>query len=356
MTFVAEPAADGPQARPTLGAIRWDAWSGGGVTRQVERTLAPAKYHARLPWFAEVSGDGSVRIDSNRQEIMDREIAYAADAGLDYWAFLLYPDGTDMSEALRRYRASRLRRRLNYCVILHNAFGVQDEAWPRERDRAVALLREPGYQRVCGGRPLVYAFAVRHHGAFPAARFTEFRQAARATGVDPYCVSMGWSPADEYARAAPLGFDAVSHYACGSDDATFTALCRRVETGFWGQAADARVPYVPLVTTGWEKNPRKDHPVSWELDHDYHQQAVFPSIAAPAEIVAHLGRACAFVNHHADLCPADTVIAYAWNEHDEGGWLCPTWTPEGTPNTERLDAIRALLGNGDGRRRTARVP
>ena len=34
---------------------------------------------------------------------------------------------------------------------------------------------------------------------------------------------------------------------------------------------------------------------------------------------------------------------YAWNEHDEGGWPVPTWTPEGKPDTSRLDAIRRVL-------------
>jgi arabinan endo-1,5-alpha-L-arabinosidase len=28
---------------------------------------------------------------------------------------------------------------------------------------------------------------------------------------------------------------------------------------------------------------------------------------------------------------------------DEGGWLCPTWTPEGAPDTRRLDAIATVL-------------
>ena len=41
-------AAQNP-SRPTVGAIRWDAWSGGEVTREVERSLGPAQYHARLP-------------------------------------------------------------------------------------------------------------------------------------------------------------------------------------------------------------------------------------------------------------------------------------------------------------------
>src|SRR5450759_2636971 len=96
-------AAAEERTRPVVGAIRWDAWTGGDVTRQVERTLGPEKYNARLPWFAEVLSDGAVRIAGGRQEVMDREIGFAVEAGLDYWAFLLYPASNSMSESLRLY-------------------------------------------------------------------------------------------------------------------------------------------------------------------------------------------------------------------------------------------------------------
>ncbi|MCY2991404.1 MAG: hypothetical protein NTY19_26545 [Planctomycetota bacterium] len=333
-------ASDAPRmpARPLVGAIRWDAWTGGEVTVQVERTLGPKKYHARLPWFAEVLGDDQVRIQGGRQEVMDQEIAFAARAGLDYWAFLLYPEASSMSESLRLYRNSKARRRINSCVILHNNFKVSDDQWPRERDRAVALLREPGYQTVLGGRPLVFAFQTKED------RVAQFRQAAQAVGSDPYCVLMGWNPAADFRRAAPLGFEAVSAYAYGSDDATFAALCKRVETNYWQRAVADHVPYVPLVTTGWDKNPRKESPVSWERDHGYHRQTVFPATATPAEIASHLERALAFVREQPDCCRANAVIIYAWNEHDEGGWLCPTWTPDGKSNTDRLETIGQVLG------------
>lgn len=329
--------------RPLVGAIRWDAWTGGEVTQQVEKTLGPLKYQARLPWFAQVNGDQDVRIAGGNQETMDQEIAFAADAGLDYWAFLLYPEGGSMSDALRLYLSSAKRRQINFCLILHNAFGVSDAQWPRERDRALALLREPGYQTVCGERPLVYAFEVKHQGVFPEARFAEFRQAAKRDGLDPYCVYMGWNPKADFALAAPWGFEAVSHYAACSADAEFAQLVRQVETDYWTAALAAQVPYVPLVTTGWDKQPRRENPVSWERDHAYHAQTVFPATATPDDIARHLDDACAFVRQHPSLCPANTVILYAWNEYDEGGWLCPTWTPGGAPDSQRLRAIASIL-------------
>ena len=48
--------AAGPKRRPLVGAIRWDAWHGDlGVPGQaVQKSLGPARYHFRLPWFAKV--------------------------------------------------------------------------------------------------------------------------------------------------------------------------------------------------------------------------------------------------------------------------------------------------------------
>lgn len=329
--------------RPIVGAIRWDAWTGGAVTQQVERTLGPNRYHDRLPWFAEVVGENQVRINGGSQEIMDQEIGYAVDAGLDYWAFLLYPDASPMSRALKTYLTSASRKKINFCVIIHGAFGVSEEQWPKERDRAVALLKEPGYQTVLGNRPLVYAFSVKYQNKFPVERFAEFRRAAQNAGVNPYCVYMGWNPASDFGAQKANGFDAVSAYACGSDDATFDSLCKRVEQRYWQNAASAGIPYVPLVTTGWDKQPRKDNPVSWERDHPYHKQQVFPSTATPQEIASHLEKGLRFVKDHPKVCVANTIIVYAWNEHDEGGWLVPTWTKKGIANTERLDAIRRIV-------------
>lgn len=336
-------AAETGHRRPIVGAIRWDAYTGGEVTAQVERSLGPRKYHGRLPWFAKVIDDDHVRIDGSPQGVMDREIAFASDAGLDYWAFLLYPEDSSMSRALGNYLRSAQRPRIGFCVILHNSLGVPESQWPRERDRAVALLKEPGYQTMLDGRPLVYAFDAGFLGGTHAQRFADFRRAAARAGLRPYCVYMGWDPASDFPKASAQGFDAVSAYAHGSADATYAALAEALEKRQWQSAAAAGVPCVPLVTTGWDKQPRKDNPVSWEKGDAYHRQTVFPSAAAPREIARHLGRAMRFVLDNPRTCPADAVILYAWNEHDEGGWLSPTWSPDGRPNTERLDAIAPLL-------------
>lgn len=62
--------------RPLIGAIRWDGWYGDGVvTRAVESSLSPPKYHFRLPWFAQVRDDGTVRVNGDSPAVMEQEIA-----------------------------------------------------------------------------------------------------------------------------------------------------------------------------------------------------------------------------------------------------------------------------------------
>jgi len=309
------------------------------VTAAVERSLGPAKYHPRLPWFAEVLRDQQVKIDGSSQEIMDQEINFAADAGLDYWAFVQYDHDIPLSRALNNYLSSPQRDRINFCLILHIPFGAPPARWPIQRDRALAMLKEPGYQTVLDGRPLVYSFDMKHQGQFAAERFAEFRRMAQEAGLNPYYVYMGWSPRSDFAFASQHGFDAVSSYAAASKVADFAQLCQYIETDLWGNAVAAGVPYIPIVSTGWDPSPRNDNPVSWGTGRD---DRCVPT-ATPAEIASHLKRAVDFVQKNPKVCPARAVIVYAWNEHDEGGWLAPTWTAEGKPDAQRLDAIRPLL-------------
>ena len=310
------------------------------MTEQVEKTLGPERYHDRLPWFARVVDETTVSIDGGPQAVMDREILFAADAGLDYWAFLVYPESSSMSTALKQYLVSPERKRINFCLILHNTLNARGEQWPRERARAVALLQESQYQTVLNGRPLVFAFT---GAGFPFERFSEFLAAARGAGLNPYYVFMGWNPASDFRKVSDRGFNAVSAYARGGTQGTFSELVDATERHYWLGAAKAKVPCVPLVTTGWDKRPRQDNPVSWEKGHAYHEQRGFPAKATPAEIASHLSRAMAFVRSNPDICRANAIIIYAWNEHDEGGWLSPTLGADGKPDSARLDAIRGVL-------------
>jgi hypothetical protein len=90
---------DPTRAKPIVGAIRWDAWVGdlSDVGLMVEKTLAPQHWHYRLPFYAKEISSTQVQVRGATQEIMDQEIAYASQSGLDYWAFVIYPEDNALS-------------------------------------------------------------------------------------------------------------------------------------------------------------------------------------------------------------------------------------------------------------------
>lgn len=343
-------AAQSPAPRPSVGAIRWDAWHGpaSNVGLTVEKTLAPARWHYRLPFFGKVVGENAVEARGDTQEIMDREIEYAHAAGLDYWAFVIYPEDNALSNGLRLYLSSAHRDKVRFCLNLQGGWegGGGGAAWEDKVRRYVALFRKKSYQTVLDGRPLVYLYSVDDlvgPGRFETweearAAFDRLRAATLKAGLKtPYIVAQGWSPEVLAKQAETLGLDALGAYAssAGAKAAPYADLAAHTERWWDAFAAQGR-DTVPLATAGWDMRPRVETPVPWVKGGDIEQYYGAP---APEELSAHVGKALQWCRDHPDTAHAQTVLVYAWNEFDEGGWLCPT-LKEGTA---RLDALKEVL-------------
>ena len=334
-------------ARPTVGAIRWDGWFGptGTVGKAVHATLAPAKWHYRLPFYAKVLGDNRIEIDGTPQATMDREIEYAANAGLGYWAFVTYSGDDPLSLALKRYLSSPVRSKINFCLITECA------RWPATSfaDRLLSLMQEPGYQRTPDGRPLLYLGFIEDKwlkklGGIEGFRKTldAFRSEAAAKGLPkPYIVIMDFHADQGKKWADALGCDAISTYAAGWNYGRVPYVKWAAATEqFWEQCRVTGRSVVPTVMTGWDPRPRVDTPTPWGSAYSSHNgQVDRADTATPAQIADHLNDALRWLITHRDAAPAQTAIIYAWNEFDEGGWLAPTLS-EGTA---RLDAIHGVL-------------
>lgn len=323
------------ETRTLVGAIRWDGWCGDRhrVGLDLERVLAPPRYHYRLPFFAVVGEAGAVQVRCTAQEVMDREIAFAREAGLDYWAFDWYPPGSGLALARDLYLASPRRGSLRWCAILGTGlFTDNDRAW------LVEQFRTPHYQCVAGGRPLVYVFDA---GPKHAALVQGLRQEASRAGVaQPFVVVMGWSAAVADAADA-CGADALGAYVTPLGRRSPFAANMEHERAQWRALLSTGRQMVPTVTTGWDPRPFLDCPVDWypPVSGDHWVEP-----AAPAEIAAQLREAIAFANAHPEATLANTVLIYAWNENAEGGWIVPTLhelRDAGYPL--RLDAVRSVL-------------
>lgn len=342
--------AEERETRPIVGAIRWDAWHGSAseVGLIVEKTLAPGHWHHRLPFYGKALGQNAVEARGHTQEIMDREIAYARAAGLDYWAFVIYPEDNALSLGLKRYLSSAHKADINFCLNLQGEWESRGGpgAWPEKVRRYVSYFQEPTYQTVLKGRPLVFLYSVEGlvgPGRFETwetarAAFDQLRAAAGEAGVgNPYIVAQGWSPEVLKKQAEKLGLDAIGAYASNGGDkaAPYAALATHTER-WWNDFKATGSEVVPLVSAGWDMRPRVETPVPWVKGGDIEQYYAAPTAK---ELAAHLERAMTWCRENPDAAKAQAVLIYAWNEFDEGGWLCPTLS-EGT---SRIDAMREVL-------------
>jgi len=328
----------------TMGAIRWDAWYGSSETdnasKEVCGTLSHPAHRWRLPFFAEVSPDGDVKIDGRRAEVVEREIDFAANGGLDYWAFLVYENGRSMNNAMPFYLKARNRDRLKFCIVLI-MYRKEKWRWPDTCDRWLGYLDEPGYMKVCGGRELVFVYPDR----LPREFLDDFFRKAKERGHNPYYVGMTFAKPATCEKVAKdcAGMDAVGAYNFVSRDVAYDydKMMDFLEKNQWRAAAKDGLVLVPTVNAGFDASPRRDTEVSWQKgmweNWKFHPPLTREQLARATHRVKR------FVLSHPTTCEAKTCLWYAWNEFDEGGWLCPTRRADGTPDVMRLEAVKSAL-------------
>jgi len=325
--------------RPQVGAIRWDAWIGNfgnglkevrSVGLQVERSLSPHSYHYRAPFYSMVISNDSIQCQGTSQRIMDQEIAYANHAGLDYWAFCWYPFHSGLDTARQLYLASKHSRDIKWCLILGtNPFDLKTDAkW------LVAEFKKPNYEKVLNGRPLLYVFS---NPAIKGGSLQDLIELAIKEGVKkPYIAFMMQSDKD-LVQADKLKADALSAYISwkGKNGEPYFPVIPKADSTGWEKYKDQGRKVIPWVTSGHNTKPRIDHPVSWtKVPADNWVQD-----GSPNQIARHLSNCISWVNKNSAVAEADCILIYAWNEFDEGGWICPTLGH----NTKRLDAIKRVL-------------
>lgn len=335
----------------TIGAIRWDAWFAGNT---YESNLAPPQWHSRLPFYASVLPNGRVEVRSDKQHVMDREIALASKAQLDYWAFCYYHpkswDGADnYNYGWRLYLSSKQKTKMHFCLLLQGPHLGPKSEWPETMRTLVRILQEPTYQNVLDGRPLVFMFSVLEMktwaGSSKAAkdRLDDLRAECRKAGLkNPYLVAQVYRTKDGIEAINALGVDAISSYSLpggtGDREYPFGELAK-ANRDFWNACKATEKPVVPIVNTGWDNRPRRGKPGAAGLSGPWFTEPT------PGELGNHVRSAIQWNRDNPGAAQANTIIIYAWNESDEGGWLVPTFS-EGPA---RLDAIREVLGEVRGR-------
>jgi hypothetical protein len=334
----ASPSREKSAKHVTIGAIRWDAWFSDAVNPW-EKNLGDKKWHGRLPFYAKIIADDHVEVHGDTQAAVDQEIAYAKAGGIDYWAFLYYQDYDVMNRARRLYLSSQHKRDVNFCLIVYPKRGEDPRNPDKDSNEWVALMQEPSYQKVAGGRPLLYFMFWETNSSVPQvfgsveqgrAYMDKLRRRIMQAGQkNPYFVALSQEPEIGAAAAAAAGLDAISAYTSwGGPD--YAGLCAGAVRNWNGMKATGK-KIVPNLVAGWG-GPRDG------LGDKLQPQ--------PAELAAHVRSAFDWIDANPTVAEARTTLFYAWNEMDEGGWL----VPDKGQGTAKLDAIRRVV---DERRKVA---
>lgn len=392
MEAIGQVFSQSEAASIAVGAIRWDAWFGapadrnfGVVGRTVTLDMSPAEFHERLPFFAREldrpdAMNATVVLDGNSTEVMAQEIRYAANFGIDFWAFCAYPlgcrdyhpadsecediqccaDNYALGYALQRYleQPDELANLVKFSLVLQPGYWYPaaahggNETVEEEIHRFVSYFQRENYQKVLDGRPVVYIFGGNDDVSEPLGRLCE---AAIAAGLQrPYLVAMADSAQAAWQRAQTLGADAISAYVVQrnphQDEAVpFASGIAQPEAQFWEDAKALGAPLVPSISAGWDPRPRQFIDLPWgEQGQKSCVEALGHTcyIEDPTmqELQDHTRDAVSFSLQNPAVVEARAALVSAWNENDEGHWIVPSLHR----GTEKLEAVQRGIAAGHG--------
>ena len=304
----------------TVGAIRWDAYFSTNhpernVSREVAKALSPEEFHFRAPYFSIINNQGNVEFPEETQEQFDNEMQLASDAGIDYFAYCWYRENDIMSYARKRHLKSKLRKKVKMAAII-NVSSLDDESVT-----ALCEATKDDCYLKFDGHPVIYVFNAVNSLPQLRQRITDL---LIEKGLKtPFFIGMNASPTPySVTRIKHSGFDGIGSYgfsakAQGEDFSSFAKrnqdMCR-LRNGM-------DIEHIPLLCLGHDFRPRIKNPVSWMGGNN------FSYVATDDEIYLHAKNI--FEIQKENSSNSNTMLIYAWNEHDEGGWICPTLSGDG---------------------------
>lgn len=304
-----------------VGAIRWDAWVGDNhpVGLEVEKTLSNPEYYNRLPFYTSYK-DGKPLIRCTNKDIILKEIDYASNYGIDYFAFCWYPHNSNLDIA-RKIFLSIKQDKIKWCLILGtNPFTCRDAKWLIEE------FKKDNYLKI-DNRPIIYLFNMNDELLKIVNYLRKY--------TNPYIIGLVWNYEEAINFSELFNLDALSQYCTpGQNNLSYVRVSKK-EREAWNKYKQIK-PVIPWVSTGWDKRPRYDSPVSWEECDNFNKEYIeFPNLKELEEEVT-------YAYHFASNNNSNLILIYAWNEFDEGGFIAPTLN-NGKIDTSKLEAIKKAI-------------
>lgn len=327
---------------------------------QEMRSLSPAEFHFHLPFFAEINsaitsatyvyGDlsaGVAELPEYTEEIWEQEMDYAIDAGIDFMAYLWSEKGRLNASAYTYHINTKgLDGKIKMCAILQRA--SQDL-------NTLALAATEDYWYTIDGMPVVYIFggesAITEEFVSTIRRKIAIAQYVKngEVGKPAYIIGMGLNKYSAAVGVSSRGIDAAGWYAFSASGSATEEMkeewnnkktaVRRVS---YKQLTDyamnvmndvskiAKEGYAAIsacATLGYDTYPRMVNPVSWMTPSGIYNLpygGYTADLPTTAEVTDHVLDVLNLNKENRALFRTNTVLIYAWNEFNEGGWFCPT--------------------------------
>lgn len=341
-----------------VGVVHWDCslpsitWWGFHQTR----TLSPKKYRTHTPYYADILAENKIDYHWRTQEEFDRELQYGIDAGIDYFAYVFYGEqGSRMHVQTCESDCSGQVYALNYARRMHESSELKDKIGMAaimgkhpflEPDylELAELMKQPYYEKY-NGRPILYLFWQINEKDIEGV----LKAVGQVGGERPLFIAM-------FGGKLPMGVrydlvDGLSAYSYGGENMNTHA--ELVEGGLqeniWRATArensliDAKNinMTVPLYPVGWDPSPRVDIPSPWGI----YPKVPYAKSPTKQELLDG-GKVFAERIKTTD-CLRDTffghIMMFAWNEFEEGGWICPTYNEDLTINTDKVQAVSKVI-------------
>lgn len=326
-----------------IGAINWDSCLPketyfGGYTLN---TLGNDTYKNRLPYFAKEK-DGEFDFSYRTQEEYDIELRYAIDAGIDFFAYCWYPDTLEertcwkdlgstllwehypeLNLARKLYQTSKLNKEIKMCAILFTQRAYSES----DIDDLIDAMKQDYYEKI-DGRPVIFTFGGYETGFIDAIKERTLKQ-----NINPYVVFMNNSATIheglDYKKA-----DAISAYASCHNGEIYEDVIAGVEENNY-KRLESGLKEIPMLSIGWNPMPRVDRPIPWT---GYREGPYAPQ-PNEEQLQKCFDKLFEFIDDNPEKTVDGYAMVYAWNEFEEGGYLCPTLGVDGKPDTAFLDSF-----------------
>lgn len=349
VTFVAFSNFPKKEKPATIGVYYFDGWS--GKNRYADDPAHPwaknAPTHLTKRFVEEFPDREPVwgwRNDS--PEIMERQIDLAAANGVDFFLFCWYwrdnngPINVHEIESLPHhtslelYMKAKNKHKVKFALLIANHQGseiIGTENWQDAVKFWTQYFNDPQYITT-DGKPLVVLFST-DEKSLGNTELAAMHETAKKEGFQNglAIAGCGGGARNKQGFTHTTHYNIIPGYAAGAEEHKFQELVNATKAQWRGTEQQ---PYIPLLTSGWDKRP-------WEGTDGLNQKEgwYFPD-STPEQFRRFLEDAIQWMDNNPTKTTKERlVLIYAWNELGEGGYLVPT---KGDKKAVKLKIIKKV--------------